>query len=341
MVTMKKIAELCGVSRATVDRALNRREKISPDTKTAVVDMARRLGYEPNPAGKALAARKHKPVISVVLSSEGNAFFDEVIRGMKEASESYQVYGLEVRYHTMKGYSIEKQCRILEELREESNAVIINPIDAPEVSAILDEMINRGVFVVAVNNDISGRNRHCYVGSDYFNGGETACALIEAILGGSAKVGVVLGSKNIMGHRRRLDGFRHRMKELPEFEILEVIENEDDEIYSYDRTKRMLGNNPGINAVFITAGGAYGAARAVSELPEAERPLVVAFDSVPSTVEMMKQGIIKAILYQHPYRQGHLSVDLAFEYLVNGRKPDKSEYILNNEIRILENLRNS
>ena len=68
---------------------------------------------------------------------------------------------------------------------------------------------------------------------------------------------------------------------------------------------------------------------------------VIAFDSIPSTIEMMKQGIIKAILYQHPYRQGHLSVDLAFEYLVNGRKPDKSEYILNNEIRILENLRNT
>lgn len=74
MVTMKKIGELCGVSRGTVDRVLNGRGRVSPQTEAAILNMAKQLGYEPNPAGKALAARKHKPLISVVLSSEGNAF---------------------------------------------------------------------------------------------------------------------------------------------------------------------------------------------------------------------------------------------------------------------------
>ena len=115
---------------------------------------------------------------------------------------------------------------------------------------MLDELINSGVFVVAVNNDISGKNRHCYVGSNYFNGGETACALIEAVLGERANIGIVLGSYNIMGHRKRLEGFRHRMEQLPGFEIIDVIENEDDEIFSYERTKKMLERNPEINAVF-------------------------------------------------------------------------------------------
>lgn len=88
MVMMKKITELCGVSRATVDRELNERGKINPDTKTAIIDMARRLGYELNPAGKALAARKHKPVISVVLLLEGNAFFDEGIQHRKAMQDT-------------------------------------------------------------------------------------------------------------------------------------------------------------------------------------------------------------------------------------------------------------
>ena len=338
IVTMKQIAEICGVSRGTVDRAINGRGKINPDTEAEIIRVARQLGYEPNPAGKALAARKTRPIINVVLSSEGNAFFDEVIRGMKEAADSYRVYGIEINFHTMKGYNIQTQCGIIDEIRDQSNAVIINPIDAPEISQRLDDMMNAGVFVVAVNNDLTIRNRHCYVGSNYFNGGRTACALIEAILGENAKVGIVLGSKKIMGHRQRLEGFRDRMKQLPMFKILDVIENEDDEIFSYERTCTMLENNPDIDAVFIIAGGVYGAGRAISRLQENQRPLVIAFDSVPSTVQMMQQGIIKAILYQHPYRQGHLAVDLAFEYLVNGRHPDKSEYILNNEIRLLENL---
>ena len=52
------------------------------------------------------------------------------------------------------------------------------------------------------------------------------------------------------------------------FTILEIVENEDDEIYSYRRTKRMLENNPGIDAVLIMTGGVYGAGMAIIELPE-------------------------------------------------------------------------
>ena len=58
MVTMKKIAELCGVSRGTVDRALNGRGRVNAETAAMIKKMAEQLGYEPNPAGKALAARK-------------------------------------------------------------------------------------------------------------------------------------------------------------------------------------------------------------------------------------------------------------------------------------------
>lgn len=85
MVTIKKIAELCGVSRGTVDRVLNGRGRVKPETAEAVMNMVKQLGYKPNPAGKALAARRHRPIVGVILNSEGNAFFDEIIRGIETA----------------------------------------------------------------------------------------------------------------------------------------------------------------------------------------------------------------------------------------------------------------
>lgn len=33
-----------------------------------------------------------------------------------------------------------------------------------------------------------------------------------------------------------------------------------------------------------------------------------------------------------------MAISIAFEYLVNGRMPDKKNYIMKNEIRLLENL---
>lgn len=60
MVTIKQIADLCGVSRGTVDRVINERGNVKPETKELVLSMAKELGYKPNPAGKALSARKKK-----------------------------------------------------------------------------------------------------------------------------------------------------------------------------------------------------------------------------------------------------------------------------------------
>ena len=217
-------------------------------------------------------------------------------------------------------------------------ALIINPIDDKRIATILNKYEESGVLVIALNNDISSCNRRAYVGSDYINGGETACALFNAIMGKEAEVGIVIGDNHIMGHQQRVAGFKARMANLSGFHIAQVIQNSDDDICSYNRTKEMLQAKPEINALFLAAGGSYGACRAVMELPEAQRPLVIAFDSVPATVEMMRQGIVRAIIYQHPFRQGNLAARLAFEYVVQGKVPTKDKYIMKNDIKLLENL---
>ena len=338
MVTIKRIAELCGVSRGTVDRALNGRGRVNAETADKIRKTAQELGYEPNPAGKALSARKKRPVISIVIPSENNPFFDDVLKGMEEAAAQYQIYGVQIKYHTMKGYDPAKQLAILQKIEDQVQALIINPIDEPAIASQINRMIDKGVFVVTVNNDIEGTKRHCYVGTDYYNGGITSCALMEALLGQTANLAVILGSLNLRGHRLRLEGFKARMQRLPDFQLATVLENNDDDIYAYEKTKELLTSHPEINAISILAAGVYGTCRAVMQLPEEKRPLIIAFDTVPTTVEMMQFGIIKATIYQHPYRQGFSAVNKAFEYLVHGRLPEKEEFIFKNEIKLFENL---
>ena len=50
MTTIKDIADLAGVSRGTVDRVLNSRGAVSPQTAEKVLEIARALGYRPNKA---------------------------------------------------------------------------------------------------------------------------------------------------------------------------------------------------------------------------------------------------------------------------------------------------
>ena len=50
-----RLADLAGVSRGTVDRALNNRGRIRPEVAEKIKEIAKELGYQPNMAAKALS----------------------------------------------------------------------------------------------------------------------------------------------------------------------------------------------------------------------------------------------------------------------------------------------
>ena len=338
-VTIKKIAELCGVSRGTVDRVLNNRGKVKPETEALVRRIAEQLNYRPNMAGKALAARKKSFVIGVILASEGNPFFDEVIRGIRQAESELHDYGVKVMIKTMKGYDIKRQLELIEEIETGVHALILNSISDAMIAEKINELTDKGIPVITLNTDIENSKRLCYVGSDYVKGGETACGMLGLLTGGKAKVGIVTGSVKILGHNQRINGFRNVMKrKYPGMEVVDFIETNDDDFIAFEETKKMMEKHREIDALFIVAAGVYGVCRAVMSLGLEDRITIVCFDDVPSTVEMMERGLIKATICQQPFTQGNKSVHIAFDYLVSGEKPEKDQYIVENKIKILENL---
>lgn len=338
-VTIKKIAELCGVSRGTVDRVINHRGKVKPETQAKVMRVVRQLSYTPDLAGKSLAIKKKRYEIGVLLPSEGNAFFEEVIRGVEAARQKLETYDIQVILKTMKGYQVKQQLQLIEELEKSIQALIITPINHPLIAEKLGHLMDGGICVITMNNDIEGSKRLCYVGSDYRKGGETACGMLGILTGGSAKIGIVAGSRSVLGHQQRLDGFLGMKKErYPGFEIIDTIYTDDDEIESYDATTVMLREHPEMTAIFIVAGGVYGACRAIMARGLAGKMKVVTFDKTPSTEELIKSGVIQATICQQPYSQGNVSIQKAFNYLVSGEKPKSDCHYMKNEIRIFENL---
>ena len=57
MATLKEIADLAGVSRGTVDRVLNHRGSVNPQTEKKILEIVQALDYKPNKAGIVLAAQ--------------------------------------------------------------------------------------------------------------------------------------------------------------------------------------------------------------------------------------------------------------------------------------------
>lgn len=81
-ITIKDIAKELRISTSTVSRALADRWDVNPETKKAVLDLAKRWNYKPNPMSKRLQ-EQHSKLIGVVVPEFINSFFAEVVMGIE------------------------------------------------------------------------------------------------------------------------------------------------------------------------------------------------------------------------------------------------------------------
>ncbi|MBO5278196.1 MAG: LacI family DNA-binding transcriptional regulator [Lachnospiraceae bacterium] len=336
-VTIKQIAEECNVSRGTVDRVLNNRGRVRDEIAALVREKAEELGYRPNMAGKALAARKKNYVIGIILTSEGVEFFDEVLNGIHKGQEEIADYGVTLLVRSMKGYHAERQLALMEEMKDKVQLLILNGINEERIAQKIQEYMRDGIPVITINADVENSGRLCYVGCDFNASGRTAGGILGLLSGGRATIGIATGTVKVLGHNQRIHGFSSLCKErYPRMKIADIIETNDDDEAGYEQTCLMLKRYPEISAIYIVAAGAAGVCRAVEESGRAASILVVASDNTNSVREWMKKGIIRAAVCQNPYGQGYRAVQRAADYLIQNITP--TDYIAKNEIRILENI---
>ena len=85
MATMKDVAQLAGVSTATVSRALMNPEKVSVPPRQRVETAVLEAGYSPNTLARNLRRNESKTIITIV-PDICDPYFAEIIRGIEDAA---------------------------------------------------------------------------------------------------------------------------------------------------------------------------------------------------------------------------------------------------------------
>lgn len=313
-ITAKEIAELAGVSRGTVDRALKGREGVNPETKERILKIAEEHNYKPNLIGKALVYSNRSVPVTVIMNSIGNSFFEDVKKGMLAAEREYSDYGIKLNIREIKGYNACDIIKAVSDLPEDAKNVILTPVEDETLCKKIDEMTDGGINVITLSSDISDSKRLTYVGCDYLKSGETAGRLVGLLSGGKANLCIVTGSLAHKGHRQRVEGVSNVIKEYKNIQIADVIENNDDNEKAYTAMKTVLKKNKNINFVCITAGGVTGTLKAIKESKRNIK--VCSFDDTETTRKAMLNGDILATVYQQPFEQGYNAVKSVFETVV-------------------------
>jgi LacI family gluconate utilization system Gnt-I transcriptional repressor len=85
-VTLRELAEIVGVTKVTVSRALNSPGLVSPETLRRVQEAVRETGYVPNLVAGSLASNRSKLIVALVPSVSGSVFA-ETLESMRQALE--------------------------------------------------------------------------------------------------------------------------------------------------------------------------------------------------------------------------------------------------------------
>lgn len=337
MVTQKEIAELAGVSRGTVDRVLNNRSEVNPEIQERVMKIANMLNYKPNRAAKSLVLQQKNLKFGCLIVQSENPFFKELIDGIEHKAKELESYRIQVLIQRSP-LSANKLIEMINELLAMNiNGLIIQPSMEKVVADKLKMVADMHIPIVTLNGDSFGFE-HSYVGCDFYICGKTAANLLDLITGGTCKIGVITGYHNASSHADRTNGFKDYILERPNMQIVTTVENRDDDFISYNKTEEMLRNHPEINALFISAGGVYGACRAIKMNPDFHRIRVVSFDDVPTTKDLVKDGTISGTICQQPFRQGELALDVLFDHFLDPTKPKKSKIFTDIQIKLKSNI---
>ena len=91
MVSMKDISAVCGVSIATVSKALNNHKDIGEETKEHIRQVAKEMGYSPNSAAKTLKTNKTYSLGVLFVDDEQSGlkhdYFSHVLDSFKSTAE--------------------------------------------------------------------------------------------------------------------------------------------------------------------------------------------------------------------------------------------------------------
>lgn len=340
MATMKEIALLSGVSRGTVDRVINKRGGVDQRTVAKVLRAAEQLNYSPNKVARTLSSRKRNYLFSFILFHPDRArYFAAVYNGILAQAKALQESGVVVKVRMVDSWTAEAFLAELDgAVADGSAGICIAGFDEPAIARRIRQITDSGIPVITVNSEISDCNPLAYVGSNAFQAGRTAAELIRIIQRQPICLGVTLGFRSNRCHIGRLEGLKAGLDAMGvQWKIAFEECNHDDEFDSFDIVKQQLQKHPEVNTLFLATGsGAYGACRAVEASGLARKIRVVSYDCTPPIQEMLKKRVISATICQEPERQGSEPLEILFDYLALGFRPEKQVVYTDNQIVIRE-----
>lgn len=200
--TISDVAQMLGVSRATVSRALNGTPGVGPELRKKIIDFANEIGYKPNTLARSLS-KGRVDIIGLIFGDVRNPFYAELTFHVQKALESR---GYTVMIFNSE-YDIAKEIQFLEVSKELCLAGLI--LFTAQTNMIEAQFEKLNIPIVFVNRTLQLQNYDSVLMDNFKAGYIAAMHLIEL---GHKRIGFINGQAKSSASVERFEGFKQALK---------------------------------------------------------------------------------------------------------------------------------
>ena len=182
-VTIYTIAEKLGMSVSMVSRAFKPNSKMNNEKRALILETAERMGFVQNKMASRLSM---KPIrIAVLIYGRFKGYYDEMVHGIESACRDLSDYKVTCAMHVLPfgQYTDEDAFRLLDQFCEEGyDGIILHGLYDEEVSRRIDAIVESGIPVVTLHNDILSCRRLFTSMNDTELTGSIAAQMLDILL---------------------------------------------------------------------------------------------------------------------------------------------------------------
>ena len=307
--TIRDVARQAGVSITTVSKALNDYSDVNPETRQKIKEMAEKLNYVPNAAGRSMGGKADK-VIGLLIND------------LKPMDPSGAVYGiLSGVCHACQDNGIEFILLTTDVLQQEQHSLKVLCLKKQLTGLVCsgfrisDRYMDQLGDIDIPCAFIDMRTPDSRVMDITINNQKAACEAVNFLLGrGRRNIAMVNGRPEADVSLLRESGYRMALAQAGlEIRDSRIVMANFDDLVAYNKVWRLLQDDREIDALFCASDlMAIGACRAIEDLGRSvgRDIYVVGFDDIP-IAKYLSGGL--TTVRQDFYRVGYTAGQAVFD----------------------------
>lgn len=337
--TIADLAELSGVSVATVDRVLNGRAPVKGDTARKVLAAAEALDFHATALlRRRLDAPPAEKTLAFLLQKGSHSFYHALGHALTQATRAATAIRGRPLVHFLDDLGPAAVQRRLEDFGQKADALAIVAADHPKLSGIIERLHGRGVPVFALLSDLTAPARAGFVGIDHRKAGRTAAWAVTRLARRPGPIGVFVGSHRYLGHELSETSFRSYVREhAPAMPLLETRAIFEDIHFAHEATLELLRLAPDLAGLYVAGGGIEGVIEALGDVPAPRRPILACNELTPETRAALLDNVVDLVIATPVDQFARWTIDSMVAAL-QGSAPPARPTFLPFDIHIAENV---